>query len=81
MNNINPQQLNGLLSTVSKKLGTSPEVLKQQLESGKFDKALSGMSSADNAKFQQVLNNPQLLEKFVSAPQFKALYQKLTGGK
>ncbi len=75
------QNLNGLLQVVSQKLGMSPEQLRKELESGKFDRALQNMSGADAQKFQQAIRNPQLVEKLMSAPQAKALYQKLTGGK
>lgn len=78
MNNINPKNLDALLNVVSKKLGASPDALKKDLESGKFDRALNSMNASDSAKFQQVMNNPQLLEKFMSAPQAQALYKKLT---
>ncbi len=75
------QNLNGLLQAVSKKLGIPPEQLRQELESGKFDNALRNMSGADAQKFQQAIRNPQIVEKLMSAPQAKALYEKLTGGK
>jgi hypothetical protein len=39
------------------------------------------MSPADSAKFQQAVKNPALIEKLMSTPQAKALYNKLTGGK
>lgn len=78
--NINPQELDGLLQTVSGKLGIDPGTLRQQLENGKFDGALKNMSPANAAKFQQVVNNPKLMEKFMSAPQMQSLYKKLTGG-
>ncbi len=77
----NAQNLNGLLSVVSKKLGIPPEQLRKELEAGKFDNALKSMSSADAAKFQQAVQNPQIVDKLMSSPQAKALYQKLTGGK
>lgn len=77
--NMNPQNLDLLLKVVSSKLGTTPENLKQQLESGKFDSALNSMNSSDAAKFQQVLQNPQLMEKFMSAPQAQSLYKKMGG--
>lgn len=80
-NNIDPNQLNGLLNAVSKKIGVSPEKLKSELESGKFDSALSAMSKSDSEKFQQAVNNPKLIEKMMSTPQAKALYEKLTGKK
>ena len=77
--NMNPQNLDLLLKVVSSKLGTTPENLKQQLESGKFDSALNNMNTSDAAKFQQVLQNPQLMEKFMSAPQAQSLYKKMGG--
>lgn len=81
MSQINNQNLDGLLKAVSGKLGIPADTLRQQLENGKFDAALSGMSPQNAAKFQQVASNPQLIEKFMSAPQAQALYKKLTGGK
>ncbi len=80
-NNFDPKQLNGLLNVVSKKIGIPPEQLKKELEAGKFDSALSAMNASESAKFQQVMKNPQLIEKLMSTPQAKALYQKLSGGK
>ena len=80
MNNPNPQNLNGLLQAVSKKLGVPADQLEQELKAGKFDNAIKNMSTADAAKFQQAVKNPQMIEKLMSTPQAKALYQKLTGG-
>lgn len=79
--NINPKSLEGLLNVVSSKLGTSPEELRSQLENGKFDKALGGMNPNDAAKFQQIVQNPKLVEQFMTTPQVQALYKKLTGEK
>ena len=53
----------------------------QDLEAGKFDSAMKNMSQKDAAKFQQVVNNPKIVEKLMNAPQAKALYEKLTGEK
>lgn len=78
-NNIDRKSLNGLLEVVSKKIGVSSEKLKSELEAGKFDSALSGMSKSDAAKFQQAVNNPKLVEKLMSTPQAKAIYKKLSG--
>lgn len=78
-NNIDPKKLNGLLDAVSKKIGVSSEQLKKDLESGKFDSAISAMNKNDAAKFQQAVNNPKLVEKMMSTPQAQALYKKLSG--
>ena len=76
----NSPQLQSMLEVVGKKLGMSPEALRQDLEAGKFDKALAGMNRQDAAKFQQVLANPQKLNQMMNSRQAKALYEKLTRG-
>ena len=78
---LDPQKLNGLLQTVSKKLGVPAEQLKAELEQGKFDSAIAGMDSAQAAAFRQAVQNPQMVEKLMTTPQAKALYEKLTGGR
>lgn len=81
MNNINPQNSEVLLKIVSKKLNISPDVLKKQLEEGKFDAAIKGMKPDEAQKFQQAIKNPKLAEQIMSTPQAQELYKKLTGGK
>lgn len=78
-NGIDANSLSGLLNVVSKKLGVSPEKLKKELEDGKFDSAIAGMSKSDAAKFQQAVKNPKMVEMMMSTPQAKALYKKLSG--
>ena len=80
-NNIDPKKISGLLNAVSKKIGGPPEKLRTELEEGKFDSALSAMNKNDAARFQQAVNNPKLVEKMMSSPQAKALYEKLSGVK
>ncbi len=73
--------MNELISVVSKKLGVPPGQLRSELESGKFDSALNNMKPAEEAMFNKIVSNPKALEQFMNTPQAKALYQKLTGGK
>ena len=75
----NNAQLNQMLGVVSKKLGVPADQLRQELEAGKFDQALAGMSQQDAAKFKQVLADPQKLDQIMNSRQAKALYAKLTG--
>ena len=63
--NFNQQNLDAMLKLVSGKLNVSADVLKKELEEGKFEKALNGMNSADSAKFQQILKNPKIMEQFM----------------
>ena len=77
--NMNPKQVDQLLQAAGKKLGVPPEQLRSELESGKYDKILKNMSQKDSAMLQKVMQNPKLMEKMISSPQAKALYQKLSG--
>ena len=79
MAKIDPKKADGLLKAVSKKLNIPADTLKQQLEEGKFDAALNNMGTEESQKFKMVMNNPKLMEKFISTPQAQALYKKLTG--
>ena len=66
----NVRSLNSLSAQVAK--------LKKELEEGKFDSALNAMNRNDAARFQQAVNNPKIVEKMMSSPQAKALYEKLS---
>lgn len=79
--NMNQKQLDALLKIAGKKLGTTPENLKSQLESGKFDNAISGMTPQQNALFKQALSDRQLAEKILSSPQAQEIYKKLSNNK
>lgn len=81
LSGMDSQKLNSLLQVVSGKLGVPPEQLRRDLEQGKFDSAIAGMNANEAAKFQQAVQNPQMVEKLMSTPQAKALYEKLTGGR
>lgn len=78
---VNPKNLDALLSIVGKKLGMSPQELRRQLESGKFDAAMSNMTPQEAQTFNKVINDPQLADKVISAPQAQSLYKKLSGEK
>ena len=74
----NSAQLNALLNALSGKLGMPTEQLLQELESGKFDRAIAGMDQKSAAKLKQVLADPQKLDQLMNSRQAKALYEKLT---
>jgi wobble nucleotide-excising tRNase len=77
--NLNPKQVDEALKTLGKKLGLSPEQLRKELESGKFDKILQNLSAKESATVQNVLQNPKMMEKLMHSPQAKALMEKLMG--
>lgn len=67
-----------LLRIASEKLGVPQETLKQEIQSGKFDKALAAMKPQDAANFRKILGNPKLLGQMMNSQQAKALYEKLS---
>ena len=75
------KNISGLLKVISNKTGVPAEKLKKELEEGKFESALNAMNRNDAARFQQAVNNPKIVEKMMSSPQAKALYEKLSGQK
>lgn len=75
---LNEAKLTELLNIASKKLGTNPSTLRNQLESGSFDKALGSLNGTDAMRLKQALSNPKTAEKLLSTPQAKAIYDKLT---
>ncbi len=81
LNNANPQNVDALLKILGGKLNMSPDKLRKEAEAGRFDSALKNMKPDEAAKFNAIMNNPKLMESFMSAPQAQALYKKLTGGK
>ncbi|MDF2567382.1 MAG: hypothetical protein K0R90_838 [Oscillospiraceae bacterium] len=76
--NINPKQLDELLKMASKKMGTSPEQLKSQLESGNLKDVLKNSNSKGSNKLNQVLSNPDIAEQLLKSPQARQLLKKLT---
>ena len=79
--NLNQKQLEALSAIASKKLGTTPQALEQELKKGTFDRALEGMPKPQAAMLQQALANPKIAEQILSSPQAKEIFKKLVGGK
>jgi hypothetical protein len=77
----NNDELEALLKVAAQRLGTNPDALKNEAESGKLSKLLGNMSANDVAKLEQVLNDKDAANKLLSTPQAQILLQKLLGGK
>lgn len=78
-NNFNNMNVDALLKVVAAKLKMKPEVLRKQLEQGKFDEAMKNMKPEDMAKFQKFVKNPSLAEKMITDPQAKEMYRRVMG--
>lgn len=77
MNNMDPKAMQGMLKVVSSKLGMSPQELQKQLESGKLDGAMKGLSPQDSAKLMNALSNPTMAQRILSTPQAQEIIKKL----
>lgn len=69
-----------LLNAASKKLGSSPDKLRQTLEKGDMTALSSGLSRADKAKLKAILSNKELMTKLKSASSPEDVI-RLLGGK
>lgn len=76
MNQPNQNAMNELIQQASKKLGASPEALKQQVNNGKLDEIMKKLPPQQAQSFQNILNNPELAKKLMDTPQAKAIMQK-----
>lgn len=71
--NVSSDKLDSMLKTASQKLGTSPEKLRKELESGNFD-ALKA-----NPMLSSILNDPNKLQQILKNPQLQAMLKNLNG--
>lgn len=64
---MNEKNFEKLISAASQKLGTSPEKLRQTLESGDVKSLSAGLSKSDKAKLREVLSDKELMKKLKNA--------------
>ncbi len=77
--NISPKGMDALINMVSKKMGTSSDSLKKDLQSGNIDNLTKGMNNNDAQKLKEALSNKELTQKVMSSPEAQALMRKLQG--
>ncbi len=76
---MNEKDYDKLLKTAGAKLGTSPEKLRQTLESGDMASLSGGLSAADKARLKAVLGNKELMAKLKSASSPQEVMKLLSG--
>ena len=72
MNNIE-----SMLEAVSKKLGITPQKLKEAINKGDLSIALSNMSENDAKKLNSILSDPDTLKKVMNSKQAKELKKNM----
>lgn len=75
------KDINNLINTLSKKLGTQPETLKKAAQTGEVNNLFKNMDSKQASKLQKVLSDENSAKKLLDTPQAKALMKKLMGDK
>jgi len=79
--NFSPDKMDFLLSMAGKKLGKDPQALKQQIESGDLNGAISGLDQNSKNKIGEVLKDPKALEAILKSDKAKDIISSLTKGK
>lgn len=75
----NNANIEGLLRVAAAKLNMKPEVLRKQLEEGRFDEAIKNMNSKDAEKFRNVVKDPSALKNMMTGSQARNIYRNITG--
>ena len=69
--------VNKLLSDLSKQLGVSEEQIKSSAKSGKVQDILQNTDSRQAQKIESILNDPEKTKKILNSPQAQALMKLL----
>ena len=77
--NLSPDQLDQLLGVAGQKLGTDPQQLKSQLQSGALDGVMNRIPPEKAQEINALLQDPQALEQFLSSPKVKMMLAALLG--
>ena len=75
-----PDQLEALLQYASKKLGTTPEKLKQTV-SGSADQLAASLPQKEAEQFRAMASDRQKAEQFLQSPQAQQLLRRMKEGK
>lgn len=76
---MNDKNFEKLINAASRKLGTSPETLRQNLESGDVKALSAALSKSDKAKLRAVLQNEELVKKLKNASDPQDIMRMLNG--
>lgn len=69
--------IDSLLDTVSKKLGITPQKLREAMQKGDLSIALQNMPEKDSKKLKSILGNPELIKKMMNTAQAQELKRSM----
>lgn len=73
--------INKLLSSLSKQLGMSENQIKNAAQSGNIGGALKNTDSNKSKKIEEILNDPEKTKQILNSPQAQALIKMLNNEK
>lgn len=75
--NTQNSQLENLLQVTAKRMGTTPDALKNAAQNGDLSQMMGNMGEKESAAMQKVLTDPEAAKKLLSTPQAQKLLQML----
>lgn len=70
-------QMDILLQMAGKRMGTDPNKLKEQMQSGQTDAILGALPKDKQAQIASLMQNPQAVEQLMQNPKVQQLIQGL----
>ena len=77
--NLSQDQMDSLMQMAGKKMGTDPQKLKEQMQSGQMDGILKNLNPNQQAQIQNLMNNPAAIEQLMNSPKVRMLLKGLMG--
>jgi hypothetical protein len=77
--NLSQDQMDSLMQMAGKKMGTDPQKLKEQMQSGQMDGILKNLNPNQQAQIQNLMNNPAAIEQLMNSPKVQMLLKGLMG--
>lgn len=78
---MNNEQLEAMLKATARRMGTTPEALKQAAQKGEVSPMLGQLDQGQAAALEKVLNDPEAAKKLLSTPQAQALLRLFGQGR
>ena len=77
--NLSQDQMDSLMQMAGKKMGTDPQKLKEQMQSGQMGGILKNLNPNQQAQIQNLMNNPAAIEQLMNSPKVQMLLKGLMG--
>ncbi len=78
--NLSNGQIEMLLKLASKKLGKSPDEIKNEVAQGNLDKLVSGLDPAAQSRVAEFVNNPAAVQTVLNGGRLGEILSSFAGG-